>query len=54
MPVIRIVGMDVSGVRDSALYDLKSMPAVYLLDAGRRIVLKDANVAQILAKLAQL
>lgn len=53
LPEEWIVGMDVSGVRDNMLYDLKAMPAIYLLDAQCHVVLKDANVAQILAKLAQ-
>ena len=54
LPVEWVVGMDLSGIRDNMLYDLKSMPTLYLLDADRRVTLKDATVPQILSSLIRL
>ena len=48
------VGMDLSGIKDNVLYDLKSMPTIYLIDAERRVVLKDATIPQILSSLIRL
>lgn len=36
-----VVGSDRSIIKDRALYDLKAMPSLYLLDAGKRVLVKD-------------
>lgn len=35
-------------VKDTPLYDLKAMPSLYLLDARKRVILKDASVSALL------
>lgn len=35
-------------VKDTPLYDLKAMPSIYLLDARKRVVLKDTSVPALL------
>jgi hypothetical protein len=40
------VGLDLTGVQDKGLYVLRAMPAVYLLDADKRVVLKDVHPEQ--------
>lgn len=42
MPDGWIVGNDRQQVKDHALYDLKAMPSLYLLDATGQVLLKDA------------
>ena len=42
MPEGWIVGTDREAVKTEALYDLKAMPTLYLLDNKKRVVLKDA------------
>ena len=42
MPEGWIVGTDREAVKTGALYDLKAMPTLYLLDNEKRVVLKDA------------
>lgn len=48
-------GRDIEGglVRD-AIYDLKAMPTLYLLDREKRVLLKDASVERIEAQLAEM
>ena len=37
------VGTDREAVKTGALYDLKAMPSLYLLDGQKRVILKDAT-----------
>lgn len=41
------VGADREQIKTEALYDLKAMPSLYLLDADRRVLLKDASFGRI-------
>ena len=41
------VGNDRMCIKDGALYDLKTMPSLYLLDSNKQIVLKDASFDQV-------
>lgn len=41
------VGSDHETVKQGALYDLKAMPSLYLLDGAKRVLLKDAPYAKI-------
>ena len=43
MPHGWIVGTDRHEVQEKALYDLKAMPSLYLLDGQKRVILKDAT-----------
>lgn len=45
MPCQWIIGTDQEQIKQEALYDLKAMPAIYLLDADKRVLLKDAPYA---------
>lgn len=47
MPSGWIVGNDCQMVKDSALYDLKAMPSIYLLNENKQVILKDAAYATI-------
>ena len=47
MPEGWTVGTDREAVKQGALYDLKAMPSLYLLDGQKRVVLKDAAYAKI-------
>ena len=47
LPPTWIVGRDLTGLRDHALYDLQALPVLYLLDADKRVVLKNAGVEQL-------
>ena len=51
IPKIWTAGNDRMGIKDGALYDLKAMPSIYLLDSHKRVVLKDASFKQVLNKL---
>ena len=42
MPKGWIVGQDHQAIKEAALYDLKAMPSLYLLDGSKRVILKDA------------
>ena len=42
MPAGWMVGMDREEVKNEALYDLKAMPSLYLLDGKKQVLLKDA------------
>lgn len=44
LPANWLVGYDLSGILDNDLYDLPAMPIVYLLDADKRVLLKDPDV----------
>ncbi len=37
------VGIDVTGIRDKSLYDLKAMPTLYVIDKDGRVELKDVS-----------
>ncbi len=47
MPEGWTVGTDREAVKQGALYDLKAMPSLYLLDGQKRVLLKDAAYARI-------
>lgn len=47
MPKEWIVGNDRQQVKDKALYDLKAMPSLYLLDGQKTVLLKDASYDEI-------
>lgn len=47
MPEGWIVGNDGMSINDGALYDLKAMPSLYLLDKGKKVILKDAPYAEV-------
>lgn len=47
MPEGWIIGTDHQKVKEEALYDLKAMPSLYLLDGQKRVLLKDAPLGQI-------
>ncbi len=51
IPKTWTAGNDRMGIKDGALYDLKAMPSIYLLDSHKRVVLKDASFKQVLNKL---
>lgn len=52
MPEGWMVGTDHQTVKDHALYDLKAMPSLYLLDGKKKIILKDASYTQVKKLLA--
>lgn len=47
-----MVGTDREAVKTGALYDLKAMPSLYLLDGSKTVLLKDAAYEKIRATLA--
>lgn len=53
MPATWLIAEDRRAVKDGALYDLKAMPTLYLLDAGRKVLLKDASFAEIRSELGE-
>lgn len=48
------VGSDHEMVKQGALYDLKAMPSLYLLDGSKKVLLKDAPYAKIREEIAAL
>ena len=48
MPDSWIVGEDRQTIKDNALYDLKAMPSMYLLNKKKEVLLKDASYAQLM------
>ena len=52
MPEGWTVGTDREAVKTGALYDLKAMPSLYLLDGSKTVLLKDAAYEKIRAALA--
>ena len=52
MPKGWTVGTDHEAVKTGALYDLKAMPSLYLLDGKKTVLLKDAGYEKIRAALA--
>ena len=52
MPEGWTVGTDREAVKTGALYDLKAMPSLYLLDGQKTVLLKDAAYEKIRATLA--
>lgn len=42
------VVMDVDGINDDNIYDLKTMPTLYILDKDKKVLLKDVSVPQII------
>lgn len=53
LPENWLVGYDVTGVLDEELYYLPAMPTPYLLDADKRVLLKDPTLRELLRSLAQ-
>lgn len=51
MPEEWIIGNDGQEVKDRALYDLRAMPSLYLMDGQKRVILKDAPYEEIKARL---
>ena len=51
MPEGWMVATDRQMVKDHALYDLKAMPSLYLLDGKKKVILKDAPYARIKERL---
>ena len=47
MPKGWTVGTDREAVKNGALYDLKAMPTLYLLDGAKKVVLKDTDYERI-------
>ena len=47
MPEGWIIGSDHEAIKIGALYDLKAMPSLYLLDENKRVILKDAPYERI-------
>lgn len=45
------IGTDREAIKLNALYDLKAMPSLYLLDGNKKVILKDAPYARIRAAL---
>ena len=52
MPEGWMVGTDREAVKTEALYDLKAMPSLYLLDGSKTVLLKDVAYEKIRAALA--
>lgn len=52
MPQGWTVGTDREAIKTGALYDLRAMPSLYLLDAEKRVVLKDAPFERIRTELS--
>lgn len=52
MPEGWMVATDRQMVKDHALYDLRAMPSLYLLDGKKKVILKDAPYARIKERLA--
>ena len=38
-------------LRDSRKYDIRAIPSLYLLDAGKRVIMKDAPTSDVLSYL---
>lgn len=53
MPEGWMVGTDCEAVKTGALYDLKAMPSLYLLDGKKTVLLKDAAYEKIRAALQE-
>lgn len=51
MPADWIVAHDNMVIKDKALYDLKAMPSLYLLDRNKKVILKDASASAVLKAL---
>ena len=51
MPEGWMVATDRQMVKDHALYDLRAMPSLYLLDGKKKVILKDAPYARIKERL---
>lgn len=51
MPQDWTVGTDRELIKRKSLYDLKAMPSLYLLDASKQVLMKDASLEEILAGL---
>lgn len=47
MPPSWTIGTDRLAVKEGALYDLKAMPAIYLLDGSGRVLMKDARYGDV-------
>lgn len=53
MPQEWIVAIDDSSIVERELYSLPAMPVIYLLDAGKRVILKDAPLERLEAWLSE-
>lgn len=53
MPHEWMTGNDRSQIKDKSLYDLKAMPAIYLLDKQKRVMLKDATYDKVKSTLTR-
>lgn len=51
MPDNWIIGDDRMSIKDNALYDLKAMPTLYLLDRNKKVVIKDMAYSVIRKKI---
>lgn len=51
LPEEWIVGCDREVIKEHTLYDLKAMPSLYLLDADKIVLLKDASYNKICREL---
>lgn len=54
LPENWLVGYDLTGVLDEELYNLPAMPTLYLLDSGKRVILKDPDLKRLIAYIAEL
>lgn len=54
LPQSWTVGSDHETVKQGALYDLKAMPSLYLLDGSKKVLLKDVPYAKIREEIAAL
>lgn len=54
LPENWLVGYDLTGVLDEELYNLPAMPTLYLLDSGKRVILKDPDLKRLIASIAEL
>jgi hypothetical protein len=53
LPDTWMVGFDKSKVSEKSIYDLKAMPTIYLLDKNKTVLLKDAQLNQVISFLLQ-
>ncbi len=51
LPATWLTATDRKGIQTDALYDLKAMPSLYLLDQSKKVLLKDAPFEEIFAYL---
>lgn len=49
-----LVGYDLTGILDEEIYDLPAMPTPYLLDADKRVVLKDPQISTLIGIISKI